>query len=85
MDKGRQNASACTAKRMPQRNRAAIHIGDVLAQSQFSEYGDRLYRKRLVEFSQIHIFECQSGAFQRLARRRDRSYAHRSGVNAGSP
>ncbi len=48
------------AQRMPQRDRAAIHVHLLAIQSQFFFYRQILRRERLVRFNQVDILELQS-------------------------
>src|SRR5271165_1418718 len=71
------------AQRMPERNRAAIHVDFVAIKPQFFFNRKILRGEGLVHLDQINVVECQSSFLQRDASRRNRPRAHDLRVDTG--
>src|SRR5439155_26666166 len=52
----RQDARAGAAERVPERDRAAVHVGGLMREPQFAHDGQRLHGEGLVEFDQADVF-----------------------------
>src|ERR1044072_1977507 len=63
---------AGTTKRMPKRDCAAVHIYFVDVEAKRFDHGQRLRRKRFIEFDHIDLIKRQSGQPQSLDRKSTR-------------
>src|SRR5271166_2897988 len=73
------------AQRMPERNRAAVHVDLVAIEPQLLLNRKILRGEGLVHLDEINVVELQSGFFQCDARRRHGSRAHDLGIDARNP
>ena len=67
---------------MAKRNGAAVDVGGGRVQTEFTDAGDRLTRKCLVQLHAIDLVHTESGAFEQLADCRDWPNPHHGGFDA---
>src|SRR5437762_13871701 len=73
LDEQRQEqACAGHAERMPERDRAAVHVDTISIELELPLDGEILTGERLVDLDEIDVVERQTGARQHPARRRRR-------------
>src|SRR5205085_11457277 len=77
-------AGAGCAQRMSEGDSAAIYVDFVAIQPELFFHCEILTGKGFVDFDQVDILQLQSGFFESLARRRDRSAAHDLRLDAGN-
>src|SRR5439155_27265811 len=63
-------------QRMPNRNRAAIHIAFVAVDPQLALHSDELRGKRFVDLESIDLTSGEPGVTDQLSNRRRRPHAH---------
>src|SRR5271165_2873352 len=73
------------AQRMPERNRAAIHVDLVAIQTQLLLNREILRCEGLVHLDEINVVKLQARFLQRDARRRHRPRAHDLRIDTGNP
>src|SRR5688500_253975 len=61
---------------MPERDRAAVHVGLIPVEAEVFLDGEVLRRERLVDLDQVHVANLLAGAVQRLTRGRRGADAH---------
>ena len=74
--------SAAGAKRMADRDRAALDVDAVHVKVEFANTGDGLCCKCLVEFEEADIVDRESGPIEGLAGGWNRAESHRRRINA---
>jgi hypothetical protein len=70
---------------MTQGNRTAIHVDFIALQTQHFFHGEILCREGLVHFHEVHLFQLEPGALQRLLRGRHGANAHDARLDPGNP
>src|SRR5260370_28219432 len=63
-------------ERMPQSDRASIHVYFVLVEPERLDYGQRLRGESFVQFNHIDLIESKPGEFQCFRNRKDRPDTH---------
>src|SRR5207253_9172984 len=56
------------AERMPERDRAAVHVGPLAIETEILLHRQVLGRERLVDLDQVHVLDLEPGTLERLAR-----------------
>ena len=70
-------------QRMPQSNRSAIDVRDLVAQAQFLHDRQGLHGEGLVQLDQPDLLDAKTGPLEGFARRRDWPVSHCARLNSG--